>query len=110
MEAVIAVLGSDATQGLTTEEARRRLAQYGPNELRAETPIPAWRKFLAQFQDVLIILLLIAVAISLIVWLYERDEPLPYEALGCVVVTPHSQRFSGFTASIADGLTCWRAA
>ncbi|MEO7908646.1 MAG: cation-translocating P-type ATPase, partial [Roseiflexaceae bacterium] len=81
MEAVIAALGSDAIQGLTAEEARRRLAQYGSNELQAETPIPAWRKFLAQFQDVLIMLLLIAAAISLIVWLYERDELLPYEAL-----------------------------
>src|SRR3954469_13325619 len=80
-EAVIAVLGGDAERGLTTEEARRRLAQYGPNELQAEAPIPAWRKFLAQFQDVLIILLLIAAAISLVVWLYERGEPLPYEAL-----------------------------
>ena len=70
IEAVIAGLGSDATQGLTTEEARRRLAQYGPNELQAEPSIPAWRKFLAQFQDVLIVLLLIAAAISLIVWLY----------------------------------------
>jgi Ca2+-transporting ATPase len=80
-EDVIAALGGDADRGLTAEEARRRLAQYGPNELEAEPPTPAWRKFLAQFQDVLIILLLIAAAISLIVWLYERDEPLPFEAL-----------------------------
>jgi P-type Ca2+ transporter type 2C len=43
MEAVIAALGSDATQGLTTEEARRRLAQYGANELQAETPSSAAR-------------------------------------------------------------------
>ena len=36
MEAVIAALDSDATQGLTTEEARRRLAQYGcRSDLRA---------------------------------------------------------------------------
>jgi Ca2+-transporting ATPase len=81
VEEVIAALGSDAEHGLTTEEARRRLAKYGPNELQAEAPIPAWRKFLAQFQDILIILLLIAAAISLAVWLYERDEPLPFEAL-----------------------------
>ncbi len=80
-EAVIAALGSDAERGLTTEEARRRLAQYGPNELQAEPPIPAWRKFLAQFQDVLILLLLVAAMISLIVWLVEGDEPLPFEAL-----------------------------
>ena len=80
-EDVIAALSGDAERGLTTEEARRRLAQYGRNELQAEAPISAWRKFLAQFQDVLIILLLIAAAISLVVWLYERDEPLPFEAL-----------------------------
>jgi Ca2+-transporting ATPase len=80
-EDVIAALDSDAERGLTTADARQRLAQYGPNELQAEPPIPAWRKFLAQFQDILIVLLLIAAAISLIVWLYERDEPAPYEAL-----------------------------
>ncbi len=80
-EAVVAALGSDGEHGLTSEEAARRLARDGPNELQAEKPIPAWRKFLAQFQDVLIILLLIAAAISLVVWLYERDEALPFESL-----------------------------
>src|ERR671939_306747 len=79
--AVIAALGSDAERGLTAEEARRRLAQYGPNELQAEPPVPAWRKFLAQFQDMLIILLLVAATISAGVWVYQRDEPLPYESL-----------------------------
>ncbi|HEU5099004.1 MAG TPA: HAD-IC family P-type ATPase, partial [Roseiflexaceae bacterium] len=79
--AVIAALGADEQYGLTTEEVRRRLEQYGPNELRAEPPISAWRKFLAQFQSPLIILLVIAAAFSLIVWLYEGDEALPYEAL-----------------------------
>ena len=67
---VLAEMRSDPEQGLTTDEARQRLARYGPNELQAEKPVPAWRKFLAQFQDVLIILLLIAAAISLVVWLY----------------------------------------
>src|SRR5688572_12155297 len=80
-EAVIAALGSDAERGLTPEDARRRLGQYGPNELEAEAPIPAWQKFLAQFQDVLVILLLIAAAISVGVWLYEREDALPYEGL-----------------------------
>lgn len=80
-EEAIAALGSDAEHGLTVEEARRRLTRYGPNELEAEQPVPAWKKFLAQFQDVLILLLLIAGAISFAVWLYERDSALPYEAL-----------------------------
>src|SRR5690606_4111259 len=66
--------------GLDDEEARKRLARYGRNELTARKPIPAWRKFLAQFQDVLVILLLIATAISFALWLIERESDLPYDA------------------------------
>ncbi len=78
---VIAALNSDMSRGLSSEDAQRRLTQSGPNQLEAEASTPAWRKFLAQFQDVLVILLLIAAAISMGVWLYERAEPLPYEGL-----------------------------
>jgi P-type Ca2+ transporter type 2C len=80
-EAVVAALDSDAERGLAAEEPRRRLDEHGPNELEAEAPVPTWRKLLAQFQDVLVILLLIAAAISVGVWLYEREEALPYEGL-----------------------------
>lgn len=88
LEQVVATLGSDAARGLTTDEAQLRFSRYGPNELRAEPPVPAWRKFLAQFQDVLIILLLVAAVLSLVVWLYQRAEPLPYDALviGAIVL------------------------
>ena len=75
------MLGSDAQRGLSAGEARQRLQRYGPNELEAEKPIPAWRKFLDQFTDVLVILLLIATAISFALWLYERDSALPYESI-----------------------------
>ena len=81
VQAVITALNSDMACGLTTQDAQQRLAQSGPNQLEAEAPTPAWRKFLAQFQDVLVILLLIAAAISVGVWFYERAEPLPYEGL-----------------------------
>ena len=47
VEEVVAGLGSDARRGLSTEEARARLERYGPNELEAEKPVPAWRRFLA---------------------------------------------------------------
>lgn len=78
---VVADLGSDAQRGLSSAEAQARCEEYGPNELQAEPPIPAWRKFLAQFEDVLVILLLIATAVSVGVWLYERDSALPYEGM-----------------------------
>src|ERR1700761_1505829 len=77
---VIAALGSDAHRGLTQQEANRRLQEDGSNELAAEKPIPGWRKFLTQFQDELVILLLIATALSAGLWLYERESALPYEA------------------------------
>ncbi|MGH2371429.1 MAG: cation-transporting P-type ATPase, partial [Chloroflexota bacterium] len=59
-EEVVAALGSDAERGLSDEEARRRLARYGPNELQRAAAAPAWRRFLAQFQNVLVLLLLAA--------------------------------------------------
>ena len=55
---VVAALGTDARRGLTDEEASARLVEYGANELTASKPVPAWRRFLAQFKDVLVILLL----------------------------------------------------
>jgi Ca2+-transporting ATPase len=82
----LAALGTDARSGLSEAEARARLERYGPNELTAEKPIPGWRKFLAQFQDVLVILLLIATAISAGLWLYERESALPYEAIAIFAV------------------------
>ncbi len=74
---VIAVLGGDATLGLGTAEAQARLGRYGRNELPAEPPVPAWRTFLAQFQDPLTVLLLIATIISFVAWIIERAEALP---------------------------------
>src|ERR671939_2012758 len=80
-EEVVGGLGSDPQRGLSGQDASSRLRQYGPNELETEKPVPAWRRFLAQFQDVLIIRLLVATAISVGLWAYERDTALPYEGL-----------------------------
>jgi len=80
-EDVVAELGTDAARGLGAAEARARLARYGRNELAAEKPRPAWRRFLAQLEDKLVVLLLAAAAVSAGLWLYERDAALPYEAM-----------------------------
>lgn len=83
---VVAGLGTNLQRGLTDSEAQSRLEQHGRNELAAEKPVPAWRRFLAQFQDVLVILLLVATAISAGLWAYERDAALPYEAIAIFAV------------------------
>ena len=86
VEEVATALGTDTERGLSDAEAQARLKQHGPNELAAEQPVPAWRRFLAQFQDVLVILLLVATAISAGLWFLERDGALPYEALAILAV------------------------
>jgi Ca2+-transporting ATPase len=83
---VIAALATDERRGLSDDEARARLSQYGANELAAEKPVPAWRRFLAQFEDVLVILLLVATIISAALWAFERDAALPYEAIAILAV------------------------
>ena len=83
---VLAALGTDARLGLSETEAQARLERFGRNELTAEEPVPGWRKFVAQFQNVLVILLLIATAISAGLWLYERESALPYEAIAIFAV------------------------
>ena len=83
---VLAALGTDVRNGLSGEQALERLEQYGRNALAAEARRPAWRKFLDQFTDVLVMLLIIAAAISAGLWLYERETALPYEAMAILAI------------------------
>jgi Ca2+-transporting ATPase len=78
IDELCAQLATDQHRGLSEAEARFRLTHYGPNELAAEKPISSWRRFLAQFQDVLVILLLVATGVSAALWAFERDAALPY--------------------------------
>ncbi|ODT63940.1 MAG: haloacid dehalogenase, partial [Nitrosomonadales bacterium SCN 54-20] len=86
VEEVLAALETNPRDGLGETEAHARLVRYGRNEIPTEKPVPGWRKFLAQFQNVLIILLLVATAISAGLWFYERESVLPYEAIAIFAV------------------------
>ena len=86
IDEVIAALGTDRRRGLAEDEAGSRLALYGRNELKPEPPIAGWRRFLAQFEDALVILLLVATAISIGLWAYEHDAAMPYEAVAILAV------------------------
>ncbi|MFA7441111.1 MAG: cation-translocating P-type ATPase [Sphingomonadaceae bacterium] len=101
-EEVLGALGSNAASGLSREQARQRLAQYGRNELAAEPPVPEWRKVLAQFTDVLVILLILAGAISAGLWLYQRDSALPYEALAIFAIVILNALMGYFQQSKAE--------
>jgi P-type Ca2+ transporter type 2C len=79
-------LGVEISTGLTTAEAATRLATHGPNILDPSTSVPAWRKFLGQFNDPLIYLLLAAVVVSFIAWLLEGHDGVPFEVIVIVSI------------------------
>jgi Ca2+-transporting ATPase len=85
-EQVIAALKTQAESGLSEAEAAQRLTRYGRNELEAVAPRSQWLKFLDQFTDVLVLLLLAAALISALIWLQERDTAAPYEALAIFAI------------------------
>jgi len=51
-------------QGLTTEEAKKRLRIYGENRIERRKRIPPWKIFLNQFTSPLVLLLLVAALLS----------------------------------------------
>ncbi len=84
--AVLAAWAGDAERGLSAEDAARRLAEHGPNEVVSEPPEPWWRRLLAQFRDPLVYLLLVAIVISLGVWALEGAHGVPVDAVVIVAV------------------------
>ncbi|HEX9596472.1 MAG TPA: cation-translocating P-type ATPase [Anaerolineales bacterium] len=64
VDQVLAGLKSSPT-GLSSAEAAKRLAEFGPNELRAARRISPWQILLEQFKNVLVLILLVATGISL---------------------------------------------
>jgi magnesium-transporting ATPase (P-type) len=64
--AVVAALQSDAGNGLSSAEAQRRLHQLGPNTLTDRGGQAGWLKFLLQFNNPLLITLLVVGGVKLL--------------------------------------------
>lgn len=61
---VVAALGVDTASGLATSEAASQLLSHGSNQLAGKPPRPVWRKFLDQFRNFLVIVLLGAAVLA----------------------------------------------
>ncbi|HUG71042.1 MAG TPA: cation-transporting P-type ATPase [Pirellulaceae bacterium] len=61
---VVEILDVNMSTGLSTEEVRIRQEKFGPNRVTARRGTPAWRKFLQQFNQPLVYILLLAVGVT----------------------------------------------
>lgn len=81
-------LKTDIKTGLTTEEAKKRLSTYGKNELIQKKKKNIFVKFIEQFNDFMIIILLAAAAVSFITSIMQGDADVtePVIILAIVVL------------------------
>ena len=70
-EAVVKELETDIKAGLTKTEADKRLAKYGPNSLGEEKKTPLWKRFLGQFADAMVLILIGAAILSAVMAVKE---------------------------------------
>jgi P-type Ca2+ transporter type 2C len=103
-QAVVSALGSDIARGLSRTEAQRRLGRYGPNQLKSAPETPWWTRLIEQFQNFLVIILLVATVISMVEWLLQdpRETALPYEAIVILLIVVLNALLGFFQESRAE--------
>lgn len=74
-------------EGLSSKTAKEHLQAYGPNELASQKKISLLRRFFAQFEDFMIIVLLCAAAISFLLSLWEGNADYADPIIILLVVT-----------------------
>ncbi|KAF4512585.1 hypothetical protein G6O67_001704 [Ophiocordyceps sinensis] len=80
-----AELRTSLTLGLSPTDALTRLGDYGPNEIPHEPPEPLWLRFVKQFQEPLIALLLVSAGASLL--LGNMDDAVSITVAVTIVVS-----------------------
>lgn len=78
-------LRTSLSQGLHPNEALKRLSEHGPNEIPHDPPEPIWLRFVKQFQEPLIALLLVSAGASLL--LGNKDDALSIAVAVTIVVS-----------------------
>jgi len=65
IEEVLRLLDVDVSNGLSSTEIKLRREEFGPNRVTARRGTPAWLKFFQQFNQPLVYILVLAVAVTL---------------------------------------------
>ena len=75
VDKVIEAFGTSIEKGLSEAEAQSRIERYGKNELIKEKGKTALQIFIGQFKSFLVYLLMFAIAISIIIGIWEGAQP-----------------------------------
>ena len=70
---VVKQLESDMTRGLSEAQVTEKMARYGENKLREKKKKTTFQRFLDQFKDAMIIILMIAAVISFVMIVIEKN-------------------------------------
>ena len=85
-DVVVKSLQSDASQGLSTAEAEKRLAENGKNKLAAAKKKSLLRRFFEQLSDPMIIILIVAAAISGALSVYHVTQGEEGEFVDVIII------------------------
>ena len=80
-EDLLKELRTSLEAGLSSQEAQQRLGQYGENKLAEKKKKTNLQRFLEQFKDAMIIILLLAAAVSFVVACFDHDPMEFFEPL-----------------------------
>ena len=72
--------------GLSDEEAAKRLEKYGKNVLREVKPKSIWKMILEQISDIMVIILFIAMIFSLVMYFIDGEGLPEAIVIFCVIV------------------------
>lgn len=103
---VVVLFSSDPENGLTIDEATRRYEQYGWNELRSKPGKPAWLKFLLQFNQPLLYILLIAGTVKALLGSWTNAAVIwGVTVINAVIGYVQEAKAEGAIASLAKAVT-----
>ena len=79
-------LAADLTRGLTSAQAAEKAGEFGPNKLREKKKKTTLGRFLDQFKDVMILILLAAAVVSFVIACVEGNPKEFFEPLLIVLI------------------------
>jgi len=73
-------------EGLSTEEAQKRLDKYGPNELVEAARTSPWKILLRQFISLMVIILIVAAIVSALIGIVQGSMEEIYDSIVIMII------------------------